>query len=351
MLLITALTIAWFISISISTYAINFAAHPRGGPGDVELYQAEIHRVAAGQNYYDAANAELRPRGYPTRSVFNWRTPLPIWLIGVLPGTLLGRLFIGVPAALLVALAVHVTGREGNIASGLLCGLLLVGALMPCWLEDTYIMPVIWAGVFIGLSVSAYAIDRTRWGVGFGLAALFFRELAGPYCVVCLAMAIIEKRWKQTAAWLLGLAAYAGFFAWHYWQVMARIRPGDPAHSDGWIQLIGSPFVLAVAQMNSFLLLLPQWVTAVFLPLAMIGFASWNTAAGRRAGITACVFIVMFAFVGHPFNQYWGALIAPLVCLGAAQSTFAIADLSKRARDLQINLPAPPAQCAARVDG
>ena len=260
-------------------------------------------------------------------------------------------LLIGVPAALLVALAVHVAGREGNIASGLLCGLLLIGALMPCWLDEIYIMPVIWAGVFIGLSVCAYSIHRNRWGVGCGLAALFLRELAGPYCVVCLAMAIVEKRWKQTAAWLLGLAAYAGFFAWHYSQVMARIRPGDPAHADGWIQLIGAPFVLAVAQMNSFLLLLPQWITAMFLPLAMLGFAGWNTAAGRRAGITACVFIVMFAFIGHPFNQYWGALIAPLLRLGAAQAPAALADLFRSAANSRASSLVQPAQAAAPIDG
>ena len=32
--------------------------------------------IHAGQSYYDAAAAELTARGYPTHSVFNWRTPL-----------------------------------------------------------------------------------------------------------------------------------------------------------------------------------------------------------------------------------------------------------------------------------
>src|SRR4029077_6606253 len=127
--------------------------------------------------------------------VFNWRTPLPIWLIGVLPGAM-GRIIIGLFAAILLALALHVAGREGNVRSGLLCGLLLIGALMPCWLEDVYIMPVIWAGVFIALSVCAFSVSRNGWGVGCGLAALFLRELAGPYCVVCLLLAAWQRRWK-----------------------------------------------------------------------------------------------------------------------------------------------------------
>ena len=70
----------------------------------------------------------------------------------------------------------------------------------------------------------------------------------------------------------------------------------------------------------SILLLLPQWVTALLLPLAVLGFAGWNTPTGLRAGITVCVFLTMFAFFGMPINQYWGSLIAPLLCLGAAQA-------------------------------
>ena len=61
---------------------------------------------------------ELQARGYPTRSVFNWRTPLPMWLLGVLPGEAAGRVIIGGLAALLLGLGVHVTVREGNLREG-----------------------------------------------------------------------------------------------------------------------------------------------------------------------------------------------------------------------------------------
>ena len=46
------------------------------------LYRAEVDRIRNGEGYYQAAAAELTARGYPTRSVFNWRTPLPMWLLG-----------------------------------------------------------------------------------------------------------------------------------------------------------------------------------------------------------------------------------------------------------------------------
>ena len=49
-------------------------------------------------------------------------------------------------------------------------------------------MPSLWAGVLIGLSICAYGIDRPRTGVALGLAAVFIRELAMPYCLVAAAM-------------------------------------------------------------------------------------------------------------------------------------------------------------------
>jgi hypothetical protein len=84
--------------------------------------------------------------------------------------------------------------------------------------------------------------------------------------------------------------------------------------------------------MNGYLLLLPQWVSAIYLPLAMLGFAGWNTTTGRRAGLTACAFVILFAFVGHSFNQYWGSLVAPLFTLGAAQAPTALSDLVRHSR-------------------
>jgi hypothetical protein len=336
-----AATIAWFVSVSLSPSAIDFAAHPRGGHTDIELYHAEILRIHQGEGYYEAANAELRPRGYPVRSVFNWRTPLPMWLLGVLPSDAAGRAIIGLLAAALVAMVVHGVAREANARTGIFCGILLIGAVMPCWLKDTYVMPVVWSGVFIALSLCAYTMNRWGLGVVLGLTAIFFRELAAPYCAIALFLAISQRRWREVGIWIVGLLGYLGFYTWHYYRVTALVSPTDLAHADGWLQFNGAPFVLAIAQMNIFVLLLPQWVTAIYLPLAMLGFASWNSPAGQRAGFTACAYVVLFAFVGHPFNQYWGALVSPLLCLGAAQAPAAVLDLLRRSRGTAVSLAAP----------
>src|SRR5262245_19616252 len=67
--------------ITLSSLRSGFADAPSRGPGDVALYQAEVERIRAGESYYEAAANELPARGYPTRSVFNWRTPLPVSLV------------------------------------------------------------------------------------------------------------------------------------------------------------------------------------------------------------------------------------------------------------------------------
>src|SRR5437870_6410316 len=115
--------------------------------------------------------------------------------------------------------------------------------------------------------------------------------------------------------WAAGFAAYGVFFLWHVSQVHAMQTASDTAHQHGWVQLGGLAFLLSVTQVHGFLLVLPQWVTAVYFSLVLLGFASWPGPAGRRVGLTAMLYVLLFAFVGQDFNQYWGAMVAPLFAL------------------------------------
>ena len=82
---IVALATLFCIGVAVSPLWQGNAERQKRGAGDVALYRAEVDRIHNGEGYYQAAAAELTARGYPTRSVFNWRTPLPMWLIGQLP--------------------------------------------------------------------------------------------------------------------------------------------------------------------------------------------------------------------------------------------------------------------------
>jgi hypothetical protein len=330
-LAVTLLVVAFCVGVSLSPLKSGFADGPDRGPGDVELYRAEVDRIQAGESYYAAAAAELHARGYPTRSVFNWRTPLPMWLLGVLPDPLWGKVLLSGLSLVALVMLFAAVDRNGTLRQACAAGLLLTGALMFSVLGNLFVMPVLWSGILIAISVAAFGVERPWWGVGFGIAALFCRELAAPYCVLGLAIALRGRRWREAGAWSLGMCAYAAFYLWHMAQVLPLIGPDDLAHQQGWVRLGGAAFVISMIQMNAYLLITPQWISAVVLPLALLGFAGWHNAFGQRAGIAVAMYVALFAVVGQPFNQYWGSLIAPLVCLGLARAPASIVDLWRAA--------------------
>ena len=354
---ITAAFVAFCVAVTLSPLASGYADAPPRGPSDVDLYRAEIARIHAGENYYAAANLELRARGYPTGSVFNWRTPSTIWLLGVLPDIAWGKGILCGLALLALVWSFDLVARERDKRAACLAGLLLTGAFLPCVIGDLCVMPVVWAGVLVLLSLLALARGNVMLGVFFGTAAAIVRDLAVPYLVLNLAYAAVHRRWKEAAGWLLGLLAFGLYFAWHAGQVAAWIKPGDTVHEGGWVRFGGAGFVLSTVQMNVFLLLSPQWVAAIYFPLALLGFVGWQSPRGERSGLVIALFVLLFAVVGRPINQYWGSLLAPLLCLGAAQAPRALSELWRAAKFGAINVsfcgthPRPPLPGDVRQSG
>ena len=293
-------------------------------PGDVDLYQAVIDSVHAGEGYYAALGDELRTRGYPTASVFNWRTPLPLWFVAKMPHPLVGKAILCALALAVLLGAFELVGRECGTPRALLCGMALVGALMPVAINNLYVMPTLWAGVLMALSLVAFGLGYRRVGFAAGMFAWFVRDLAGLYCVVQLMIAVRQRRWRDAAIWTASVAIYAGYFAIHTIYVSAMTSAGDVAHPEGWLQFGGLPFLISIAQMNMFLLTLPQWVAAIYLPLCVLGLASWNTPAGRRIAMVVLAYLAAFLCVGQMFNQYWGSLLAPTLCFGIALAPAAL---------------------------
>jgi hypothetical protein len=386
-LALTGIVLAGAVALTLSPWASSNLRPRQGRPNDVSLYRAEVERIRHGESYYQAAAAELPARGYPTRSVFNWRTPLPMWLLGKMPSAAWGKALLGLMALAAIMMALAALARDeggqqhrhsdrseesgmqpqpggilrcaqndaaandaaandaaandaaandavppvapatGRMLAWLGCAVLLIGAMLPTVLADLLLMPELWAGTLIALSLAAYGIGRPRLGVACGLLAVLFRELALPYGLLCAAQAWHSRRRREALAWLIGLAAWLAFFGLHWWRVRGLIPPEAISHRHGWICCGGAAFVISTAQMNAYLLCLPQWATAVYLVAALVGFAGWNTPWGTRVGLSACLFLSAFAVVGQSFNQYWGAMIAPLLCFGAARAPRALGEL------------------------
>ncbi len=302
--------------------------------GDVFLYMSEVRRIHAGENYYQVAAEELVAQGYPTASVFNWRTPLPMWLIGKLPNPLAGRLLVIAAGIAMLLMSFEAAAREqANIYRvAMPLTVLLIGPMLPCFQGNVFVLSEVWAGIFIAVSLAAYGVNLRFLGATMGLAALFFRELALPYCAIGLALALWERRPKESMVWLVGIAGWAVYYALHCWKVSHLIMATAEAHKQGWFRFGGLTFVVAIAQMNACLILLPVWITAIYFVVAIIGFAGWRSDWGRRITLAASVYIAAFSIVGQDFNRYWGLLIAPLFCFGAVQAPRAISDLWKAAK-------------------
>jgi hypothetical protein len=316
--------------------------------GDVFLYMTEVRRIHAGENYYQVAAEELPAQGYPTASVFNWRTPLPMWLIGKLPEPLAGRLLVIAAGVVMLLMSFEAAARENRKIYRLAMPMtvLLVAPVLPCFQGNVFVLSEVWAGLFIAVSLAAYGVKLRFLGATMGLAALFFRELALPYCMIGLALALWERRPKESLVWIVGLAGWAVFYGLHCWKVSHLISATAEAHKQGWFRFGGMTFVVAVAQMNACLVLLPVWITVVYFVLAIIGFAGWRSEWGRRITLAVSVYIAAFAIVGNDFNRYWGMLIAPLFCYGVVNAPRALADLWRAAK---LPMVLPTKQQAARA--
>jgi hypothetical protein len=181
------------------------------------------------------------------------------------------------------------------------------------------------AGSLILLSAGAYGLGWRWLGLVAGMAALFVRELALPYALVCLALSI--RRPGERWVWCAGLAAYGGYFWWHAQMVAATTGPADHADPTGWLAFGGLRFSLGTAGFNGAFALAPLWVSAVYLPLALLGLACWEGESGRRVFATVLIFLGAFLIVGKPFDSYWGAVYTPVLMLGVPWGMVALRDL------------------------
>lgn len=302
------------LAVSLSPWRNGYVGRAPRGPSDVLLYRAEIERMQRGASYYDAAAAELPARGYPTRSLFNWRLPMPMWLLARLPDPRLGQALLVAAALAAGWIGTRTVAAECGRGAAAGSGLALAGALWACGLGQLYVMPELGAGVLLCLS-ALWSARRPAASVAAGLGSLTLRELSLPYVLLAAASAARGRRWKESAAWAGGLAAYAAWLAWHAAQVAPHVDPGAVAHESGWIRLGGAAFVVSLAQMNAWLLKPPQAASAIYLAVALWGAARWDTPTGRRIGLTLALYVAAFAGVGQEFNQYWGWMIAPLLAV------------------------------------
>jgi hypothetical protein len=288
------------------------------GEGDLALFRAVVNAQRIGQSYYEAYGAESRRLGYPTRSLFNWRQPLLLRTLALLPNWMAVGLFVAVAAGLLIQ-AHFLLRRE------LLYVLTVLNAAAVAVAPGGVYFTESWAGLCLGLSAIAYARRRETTGAGWALLALFIRELAGPYCVVAVLIALSRKRWRELGMWLGGSILYGVYLGTHVWQVMQHVLPADVSHGHSWLYFGGLPFVLKVWQWNGLLTAAPAPIFSLVVVAGVVAW--WAERMPLHVLASLSVYSVLFLFVGLPFNAYWGELIAPLVGVWLAYAPIGLTTL------------------------
>ena len=297
---------------------------------DVSLFEDLIEGVRAGGNYHEVAVTAQREQGFPLRPFVAVRLPTLAWLHAALPRGGAAILFYLLVAAMLAAWARRL-GAEGLPARRTTIGaLLLMSGSATLLLPDLIVYHEAWAALLIALSLALHGERRYAPAVAAGLAAALIREQAILYPLIVALVSLHSRRWREAGLWGAAVAAFAGFILWHSMEVSALLRPGDPT-SPGWAGAGGWGSAVTMVQLTGPFRLLPYWLAALALPLALIGWAGWRSAVAVRAALFIAAILLLLAAFARPDNFYWGFLIAPLVPLGLLFAPRALADLAAAA--------------------
>jgi len=295
-------------------------------PGDLALFRVVSDRLRSGTPYYLVFGEELRSRGYDSRSVMNWRTPLLLWLLSRLPDHRWEQTIYLALSCITVSLCFlymeYTYGYRLSALHALIFGpnLLLNGY--------AHLLGEVWAGVLISLSIVLAACQRYRASAIIGVFALFLRELVAPYALVCMILAHFGKRTHERNVWLFGFAIYAIYYVIHSYAVLTRISDLDHNYSGTWIQSLGLPFVLQTFACGV-ISLLPAWAVSLAITLALMGLTAERGPLAKRLLWTITSYAFLFCLCGKHFNTYWGLLYSPLLSFGLVWCPGAIMDLLK----------------------
>ena len=316
---------------------------------DLQLYHEMIVEVRSGREYYDAARERIPSHGFPISSPLNWRLPTYAWLLSQLPNKCWIQATLIVLSLGALGLAFMGECRTSSVGHAAVTTFLLLGVVRWCFDGDAYLAQEPWAATLMVMSLGAHRLKLPWLAVISGIFALFFRELALPYCLVAAGLAAWNRRWLESVGWAAGILGFFAFLAWHFSQVQAQLALVSGLEAGGvglsqWLRFGGLDFVLLTTRMNSLLFAAPGWLLWLYLLAALLGLAKRCDEASQLACLSALLYLAACAVVGRPENFYWGLMAAPFLCGGPAHALAAIyATVGVSLRETQSTLGAATA--------
>ncbi len=301
----------------------NHAGLERKRDEDLALYDRAIERIRHGESYYQFIVAEQRLAHYPVRPGLAVRLPtlayLDAWL-GV-PGQFAAAI------ALLVAVLIAWWRRLGEEQGALrrrvmAIALLALGASLGLN-RDFFVLHELWAGMLLALSFGLHRVkssgSRGKWGWSLAVAALALaiRELSLPFVLLMAAMAFWRDDRREGFAWTGLAVAFLAVLAFHLHIIAGQTSPNDPL-SASWLEMRGLSGWLSNVALSSNVRSLPHWLAGPLVMLAILGWASWRSAAGAFATLLYLGYGLAFMIAGRGDNYYWGFMVAPAMFIGLA---------------------------------
>lgn len=328
-LLVLLTLIAWAIAAGSTITGLKDQADPN--VTDLGLYQAIANRVDAGEPYYRAATAEQLSQGFPVEPAVTVRLPTTT-LINTSLGETGARSLLFALTVLVVGVALWRFEKASRSrwqwygAVILLCATLVV----PLAPGGTYFSEV-WAGLLLTLAALTDPRRHPWVTLVLILSAAAFRELALLAVPAVVVLLWLAGHRRPAVAWCSAAATFAmGYLTIHGGLVSDAVRllgVEDPTESEGWVRFGGWPLVVDYLRRVTLLNLAPYWLSAVAVPLAVLGLV-W-----RRSHVTTALlavaagFLIAFMMIGRTNTAYWGLLYAPLVLPGLAFAPRALREL------------------------
>jgi len=327
-----ALIAALLALLAVATWSPATAPAPklRSSPveqSDLDLYRDIIKGIAAGGDYYEVAAKELRKGNYPLKPFFTFRLPTHASIYALVGEQSMILLIWALCGALIIAWGVKLRLLLPRPLTALVL-ILIAGGLGGMLQPQTGLFHESWAALLLALMVAVYRPDRFWPAVILGGAALMIRELALPMVLAMGGLALIEKRWREAAAWTLAVTLFGIYLTLHAHWVSAVVLPSDPP-SPGWSNMNGLQFALKSIAKVTFGIRLPQGVAIGLLILSLFGWASVKAGWALRTFLLIGGYTLMLALLARADTFYWALLAAPLAFAGLAFLPKALADLAK----------------------
>jgi uncharacterized membrane protein len=187
-----------------------------------------------------------------------------------------------------------------------------------------------WAGLLLVAACCVHRVERAWPTAVLLLAACLIRELV----VVMLLALLAEQLWRRRRSGVgvagAALATFLIFYAWHTHEVLDRVSPSGHT-SPGWFGFGGWPGAVDAVRFGSPLVLLPYAVSAVLVPLAVLGWASRRGPLAIGGGVVLAFGCLLIGVLARPDNVYWGLMFTPLLAPGIAFAPAAARDCARSA--------------------